>query len=223
MYIQNRRDSSNSNGCSPLQNCNGLISLKPAIAYFAYTYRYTPLYCMKKSFLLFLFFINVSITYAQEHIDLISFSAIGLCDSVDVELDKARAVIFDKSRDKNNFKIVIRVKTNCLFENLIGAYQLRGDTLNLLFTLKGAPIRGENVVYQSRINPENDGELEMALCDCYSELTYKFSNIDSEPILTLFSKQLYPPNQIYPISEPTFEIYKKDTRVRSENPIFSNG
>ncbi len=26
-------------GCSPLQNRNGLISLKPAIAYFAYTYR----------------------------------------------------------------------------------------------------------------------------------------------------------------------------------------
>ena len=28
MYIQNRRDSSKFNGCSPLQNCNGLISLK---------------------------------------------------------------------------------------------------------------------------------------------------------------------------------------------------
>ncbi len=40
MYIQNRRDSSKFNGCSPLQNCNGLIGLKPAIAYFAYTYRY---------------------------------------------------------------------------------------------------------------------------------------------------------------------------------------
>ena len=39
MYIQNRRDSSKFNGCSPLQNCNGLISLKPAIAYFAYTKR----------------------------------------------------------------------------------------------------------------------------------------------------------------------------------------
>lgn len=39
MYIQNRRDSSNFKGCSPLQNCNGLISLKPAVAYFAYTYR----------------------------------------------------------------------------------------------------------------------------------------------------------------------------------------
>ena len=39
MYIQNRRDSSNFKGCSPLQNCNGLISLKPAIADFAYTKR----------------------------------------------------------------------------------------------------------------------------------------------------------------------------------------
>ena len=39
MYIQNRRDSSKIKGCSPLQNCNGLISLKPAIAYFAYTKR----------------------------------------------------------------------------------------------------------------------------------------------------------------------------------------
>jgi len=39
-YIQNRRDSSKFNGCSPLQSCNGLISLKPAIPYFAYTQRY---------------------------------------------------------------------------------------------------------------------------------------------------------------------------------------
>lgn len=40
MYIQNRQDSSKVNSCSPLQNCDGLISLKPAIAYFAYTGRY---------------------------------------------------------------------------------------------------------------------------------------------------------------------------------------
>ncbi len=39
MYIQNRRDSSKFNGCSPLQNCFGLISLKPAIAYIAYANR----------------------------------------------------------------------------------------------------------------------------------------------------------------------------------------
>lgn len=40
MYIQNRRNSCKFKGCSPLQNCNGLISLKPAIAYIAYTKRY---------------------------------------------------------------------------------------------------------------------------------------------------------------------------------------
>jgi len=30
LYIQNGRDLSKFNGCSPLQNCSGLISLKPA-------------------------------------------------------------------------------------------------------------------------------------------------------------------------------------------------
>ena len=40
MYIQNRRDSSNFRVFSPLQLLNGLISLKPAIAYFAYTKRW---------------------------------------------------------------------------------------------------------------------------------------------------------------------------------------
>lgn len=40
MYIQNRRNSGKFKGCSPLQSCNGLISLKPTIAYFAYTYRW---------------------------------------------------------------------------------------------------------------------------------------------------------------------------------------
>jgi len=39
MYIQNRRDSSKFKGYSPLQNRVGLISLKSAIAYFAYTKR----------------------------------------------------------------------------------------------------------------------------------------------------------------------------------------
>jgi len=39
MYIQNRRNSSKFNGCSPLKLSNGLISLKPAVAYFAYTNR----------------------------------------------------------------------------------------------------------------------------------------------------------------------------------------
>jgi hypothetical protein len=35
MYLQNRRNSIKLKGCSPLQLSNGLISLKPAIAYFA--------------------------------------------------------------------------------------------------------------------------------------------------------------------------------------------
>ncbi len=39
MYIQNRRESSKFKVCSPLQHLNGLISWKPAIAYFAYTKR----------------------------------------------------------------------------------------------------------------------------------------------------------------------------------------
>ena len=37
--MQNRRDSSKSNGFSPFQLLNDLIGLKPAIAYFAYTHR----------------------------------------------------------------------------------------------------------------------------------------------------------------------------------------
>lgn len=40
MYIANRRDSSKLKGCSPLQFCNGLTGLKPAIAYSPYIYRY---------------------------------------------------------------------------------------------------------------------------------------------------------------------------------------
>ncbi len=39
MYIQNRRGTSKFKGCNPLQNRTGLIGLKPAIAYFAYTHR----------------------------------------------------------------------------------------------------------------------------------------------------------------------------------------
>lgn len=39
MYIKNRRDSSNLKGSSPLLLFIGLMSLKFAIAYFAYTNR----------------------------------------------------------------------------------------------------------------------------------------------------------------------------------------
>lgn len=37
MYLQNRLNNFKFNGCSPLQNWNGVISLKPGIAYFACT------------------------------------------------------------------------------------------------------------------------------------------------------------------------------------------
>jgi len=40
MYIQNRRDSCKFNDCTPLQNCNDLIGLKPIVAYLAYTRHY---------------------------------------------------------------------------------------------------------------------------------------------------------------------------------------
>lgn len=39
MYIQNRRNSSKVKSYSPLQHGNILTSLKPALAYFAYTNR----------------------------------------------------------------------------------------------------------------------------------------------------------------------------------------
>jgi hypothetical protein len=44
MYIQNRRNSSKFKVYSPLQNGNGLISLNPSIAYFAYTHRCASCY-----------------------------------------------------------------------------------------------------------------------------------------------------------------------------------
>jgi len=47
LYIQNGRDCGKFKGCNPLQNCNGLISFKPAIAHFAYTFRYMQDYDMK--------------------------------------------------------------------------------------------------------------------------------------------------------------------------------
>lgn len=39
MYIQNKRNTSKSSGCSPLQLYLGLIGLRPAIAEFAYNQR----------------------------------------------------------------------------------------------------------------------------------------------------------------------------------------
>jgi len=40
MCKNNSRESAYSGGFSPLQNCNGLISLSPAIGYYSYTDRW---------------------------------------------------------------------------------------------------------------------------------------------------------------------------------------
>jgi hypothetical protein len=62
MYIQNRRDISILKGCSPLQNCNGLISSKPAIAYFAYTQRQCQLYFCSRVIIIFNTCLELSLT-----------------------------------------------------------------------------------------------------------------------------------------------------------------
>lgn len=64
MYIQNRRDSSKFKGCSPLQNRNGLISLKPAIANFAYTKRCSA-FKMRHPIAIILLIIQSLFSYGQ--------------------------------------------------------------------------------------------------------------------------------------------------------------
>ena len=70
MYKNNSRNSSKFKGCSPLQNCIGLISLKPAIAYFAYTKRYKPLMRVYMKYILqisiFLLVLNITDIFAQK-------------------------------------------------------------------------------------------------------------------------------------------------------------
>lgn len=68
MYIQNRRDRCKFKGCSPLQNCNDLISLKPAITYFAYS---LPLGTinknkMRQTILLVILLLMIHLCYGQK-------------------------------------------------------------------------------------------------------------------------------------------------------------
>ncbi|MEQ9302834.1 MAG: hypothetical protein RJQ14_02890 [Marinoscillum sp.] len=139
--------------------------------------------------------------------ELLTFKAIGLCDSVQVFQDKVRPILYKQERDSDLFTIKIRTITNCAFDNLIGAFAQKEDTLNLLFTLKGEPIKGKGVKYQMDRKVETDGIIEMALCDCYAQLEYRFKIENLPDVLVLHSKKLYHPKEIYPIIEPSYEMF----------------
>lgn len=144
-------------------------------------------------------------------IELSNFKAVSLCDSVHVFLGKARPILISKAFENDELELVIRKKANCHAENIIGAFQHEEGKLNLLHTLKGAIFDNPNIQYQKGVNPHNNGILEQALCDCYTEMTFRFSQVQEEPVIQLFSKPIYSPDQIYNTHAPTFEVYKSDT------------
>lgn len=84
MYIQNWRDISKFKGCSPRQFRIGLISLKSAIAYFAYTHRYHQLNLntMKNIIYFITVLFTLSCTPEEEHIKTASDSLTLSIDSV---------------------------------------------------------------------------------------------------------------------------------------------
>lgn len=161
--------------------------------------------------LLFFLFIFLSFKLAgQEGIKLTGFKTIGLCDSTEIFLLKVRPTIIQEKYNDGRLLITLRTRTNCAYDKYIGAFQIKNDTLNLLYTVKDYKLREKEVIYQQGENPSQDGIYEV-LCDCYAEMQYEFSNVHEQKKIVLFSEKLYPQNELYKLQKPTFEIFGKDT------------
>lgn len=159
----------------------------------------------------------IGILSAQHSTKLVKFKATTLCDSIEVFYDKARPIINNYSFEENHLNIQIRAIVDCATENIIGAFSFRDDTLNLLFTHKGAPLKGNNIKYQEDAGVINGGIVEMAACECYSKLEY-FFEIDSLPNIIIFDNStLYQPDEIYALIEPTYLLYESDTVNRIDS------
>src|SRR5690606_5245037 len=125
MYIQNRRDSSKFNGCSPLQNCNGLISLKPAIAYFAYTKRCATFDQKMRNRILTILFLAINLTifgqeskdcYEIKYLDFFGLDKMEIIKWPESELDVLSKMDFAKDKGKSE------IKTNFIIPMIV--YQL---------------------------------------------------------------------------------------------------
>ncbi len=154
---------------------------------------------------------------AQDQVELQNFKVIGLCDSVQVFQDKVRPTLYQQTQNNDLFTVKIRTITNCALDNLIGAFTRKKDTLNLLFTLKGRPIKGKGIRYQFDRTVETDGFVEMALCDCYAQLEYSFKMESLPNVIALHSKKLYHQDEIYPIIEPTDEMFDGEMVNRTDS------
>ncbi|MBT31197.1 MAG: hypothetical protein CMO01_16195 [Thalassobius sp.] len=158
-----------------------------------------------------------SIGYSQKKCELLDFKAITLCDSIQVFLGKVRPTIVEKKWEDDIFEITIRTITNCATKNMIGSFILTSDTLYLMHSIGDIfPNIGE-VQYQNGYTPQEEEEVEIDLCDCYSQLNYRFKLPYQPENIKLFSKKLYPPSEIYPIVEPTYEVYKGDIINRTDS------
>ncbi|MEN8120192.1 MAG: hypothetical protein ABFS35_07590 [Bacteroidota bacterium] len=175
-----------------------------------------------KNILFFLLIFSSLHLAGQEKMKLINFKTIGLCDSTEIFLDKVRPTIIQKKFGYKNLAITIRTRTNCIYDKYIGAFQVKNDTLNLLYTVKDCILREEDVIYQEGENPTQN-TIEEVLCDCYVEIQYEFSNVDRQKKIMLFSKILYPENELYQTQTPTFEIFEKDTVNYTDSIDYKQG
>jgi|GEM_PF-4298164 len=166
-------------------------------------------YCL----LLASFFCVQTVLYSQNNVELEDFKAITLCDSIQVYMDKVRPTLVDKKWDGNTLELVVRTITNCATRSLIGSFILDSDTLDLMYSLGHGLSHLKGIQYQNGYNQnfeegvEYEEEIEIDLCECYSQLYYRFKIQYLPQNIKLLSNKLYNPEEIYPIVKPSFNMY----------------
>jgi hypothetical protein len=149
--------------------------------------------------------------FTQKHLQLLRFSSVELCDSVHVNMERIRPTLHARNHSQDATELSIRVRANCE-NNRYGALAIENDTLRLYFFDKGFVLKKKNLVVENGYKPYQSREFEVAMCDCYFQMTYLITSKQPLPEnIKINGDLVYPRSQLYRLTAPTFELYGRDT------------
>ncbi|NBP69904.1 MAG: hypothetical protein EBR30_21185 [Cytophagia bacterium] len=136
-------------------------------------------------------------------IRLLDYSSSELCDSIKVDISKARPTFRAREITKYISIVSIGVKANCYNDNY-GLLKIDNDTLNLYFLSKGFFPKSfmstkKDFIIEDGYRLKNKKEIPMTFCECYFEMTYKISGFSKLPkFIKINGQDIYEANDIYP-------------------------
>jgi hypothetical protein len=173
------------------------------------------LYCntMMRGLFSFAAILTVSVCAAQKNkTQLISFSSLPMCDSINVELWRVRPALYLYEHSGDEYRLVFRLAANCE-NNRYGAMLVEHDTLRLYFMNKGEMPRKKGMIIQNGFKPYTTNIFDKANCDCYFEMKYHIYARSLPTSITLNDEPVFTPvNQVH-LTDPEYEVLNNGDTV----------